>query len=121
FASSRSGGSPQMPAPVMRIAPKPMRRTVRSPPTSMVPEAAAELESVIGRRVSGDGIGPELPAVPGRVLDEDHAHVTAVEHLRRGARGCQLRFDARSIVAELDGRVGPRVRAMVGIEAEVDL
>ena len=41
FASSRSGGGPQMPRPVIRIAPKPRRLTVRSPPTSMVPASPA--------------------------------------------------------------------------------
>src|SRR5580693_5861354 len=38
---SRLGGSPQMPGPVIRMAPNPIRLTVRSPPTSMVPAAAA--------------------------------------------------------------------------------
>src|SRR4029453_7012520 len=37
FASSRSAGGPQMPSPVIRMAPKPRRLTVRSPPTSIVP------------------------------------------------------------------------------------
>src|SRR5437762_1727730 len=32
FASSRSFGQPQMPSPVIRIAPNPSRFTVRSPP-----------------------------------------------------------------------------------------
>src|SRR6266568_5391348 len=41
MAWSRLGGSPQMPGPVTRMAPNPMRLTVRSPPTSMVPAAAA--------------------------------------------------------------------------------
>src|SRR5580704_17379117 len=41
MACSRLGGSPQIPVPVIRIAPKPRRLTVRSPPTSMVPAAAA--------------------------------------------------------------------------------
>src|SRR5580704_1514361 len=41
MAWSRLGGSPQMPRPVIRIAPNPRRLTVRSPPTSMVPAAAA--------------------------------------------------------------------------------
>src|SRR5271165_3721489 len=36
-ASSRSFGSPQMPGPVMRIAPYPSRLTVRSPPSAKVP------------------------------------------------------------------------------------
>src|SRR5258705_6579416 len=33
----RSGGSPHTPRPVMRIAPKPRRATVRSPPIVIVP------------------------------------------------------------------------------------
>src|SRR5437773_10803182 len=39
--SSRSSGSPQMPAPVIRMAPKPKRFTVKSPPRSIVPASAA--------------------------------------------------------------------------------
>jgi hypothetical protein len=35
------GGRPQMPSPVMRMAPKPRRVTSRSPPMLNVPEAAA--------------------------------------------------------------------------------
>src|SRR5579871_802353 len=41
LARSRSGGGPQTPGPVIRIAPKPSRFTVRSPPTSILPAAAA--------------------------------------------------------------------------------
>src|ERR1700722_9880723 len=41
MACSRLDGSPQTPGPVIRIAPKPRRLTVRSPPTSIVPAAAA--------------------------------------------------------------------------------
>src|ERR1700758_1994465 len=49
FASSRSGGSPQIPLPVIRMAPNPRRLTVRSPPTSRVPAASAVIcELVIG-------------------------------------------------------------------------
>src|ERR1700722_12197106 len=40
-ASFASRGSPQMPSPVMRIAPKPMRLTCKSPPINSVPAAAA--------------------------------------------------------------------------------
>jgi len=43
FAASRSAGQPQMPLPTMRIAPKPIRLTVRSPPIVSVPAAAAGL------------------------------------------------------------------------------
>src|SRR5664279_1788938 len=41
FASSGSSGSPQMPAPVTRMAPKPSRLTTRSPPMVNEPAAAA--------------------------------------------------------------------------------
>src|ERR1700759_1350071 len=41
MAWSRLGGSPQIPGPGIRMAPNPGRLTVRSPPTSMVPAAAA--------------------------------------------------------------------------------
>src|SRR5476649_1457959 len=37
IAPLRSGGSPHIPRPVMRIAPKPIRATVRSPPIVIVP------------------------------------------------------------------------------------
>src|SRR3984885_11392358 len=40
-ASLRSLGSPQIPSPVMRIAPYPSRLTVRSPPSAKVPAASA--------------------------------------------------------------------------------
>src|SRR6266480_7181951 len=36
FAFSRSGGQPQIPSPVNRIAPKPSRLTERSPPSRNV-------------------------------------------------------------------------------------
>src|SRR5258706_14070998 len=41
FASSRFGGSPQIPSPVIRIAPQPRRFTVRSPPMLIGPAADA--------------------------------------------------------------------------------
>src|SRR5262249_19294519 len=53
FAVSRSGGSPQMPGPVIRIAPKPSRLTVRSPPTSMVPAFAAVIWLFMGSPFGG--------------------------------------------------------------------
>src|SRR5262249_16987665 len=40
-ALARSGGQPQMPSPVMRIAPNPNRLTVRSPPNFQVGLVAA--------------------------------------------------------------------------------
>src|SRR6478672_6349694 len=47
LATSRSGGSPQIPEPVIRIAPKPSRLTVRSPPMPIVPASAADAVSVM--------------------------------------------------------------------------
>src|SRR5213080_5239620 len=41
FARSRSAGGPQMPDPVIRMAPTQRRLTVRSPPTSIVPAVLA--------------------------------------------------------------------------------
>src|SRR5580700_1685439 len=41
MACSRLDGSPQTPEPVIRIAPNPSLFTVRSPPMSIVPAAAA--------------------------------------------------------------------------------
>ena len=40
-AAARSLGGPQMPSPVIRIAPNPSRLTVSSPPNVMVPAALA--------------------------------------------------------------------------------
>src|SRR5215475_8477117 len=53
FAVSRSGGSPQMPGPVIRIAPKPSRLTVRSPPTSMDPAFDAVIWLFMGSPFGG--------------------------------------------------------------------
>src|SRR5580692_6878661 len=41
MATSRSAGGPQIPFPVILMAPKPSRLTVRSPPTSIVPASPA--------------------------------------------------------------------------------
>src|ERR1019366_7542956 len=42
IAVARSFGGPQIPSPVRRIAPKPRRLTVSSPPSSIVPAVAAD-------------------------------------------------------------------------------
>jgi hypothetical protein len=42
LAASGSSGGPQMPSPVMRIAPKPTRLTSRSPPMVKVAVTASE-------------------------------------------------------------------------------
>src|SRR5260221_892473 len=43
MAALASGGSPHAPRPVMRIAPKPIRATVRSPPMVIVPASCRRL------------------------------------------------------------------------------
>jgi hypothetical protein len=77
FASSRSAGWPQIPSPVIRMAPKPRRLTVRSPPTSIVPAIAACTDftsdidqtsfdcphpSLSPRRALEPALGPKLAA-----------------------------------------------------------
>src|SRR5207249_7149752 len=47
FAFSRSGGQPQIPSPVSRIAPKPSRLTSRSPPNSNVESLACAVAATI--------------------------------------------------------------------------
>src|SRR5260221_619294 len=42
IAALRSLGGPQIPSPVRRMAPKPRRLTVSSPPKSIVPQSAAD-------------------------------------------------------------------------------
>src|SRR5690242_7131763 len=70
MAAARSGGSPQTPAPVMRIAPNPRRLTVRSPPRVMVPAAAGpafvvipfSCDSQLSSRADFATISPDLDA-----------------------------------------------------------
>src|SRR6266480_4506347 len=47
FAFSRSGGQPQIPSPVNRIAPKPSRLTKRSPPNKNVSSLLLVLAAAI--------------------------------------------------------------------------
>src|SRR6202521_2417997 len=58
--SSRSAGSPQIPSPVMRIAPKPNRLTGRSPPMSMVPASAALMVVVRSAMTSSSNSRPPV-------------------------------------------------------------
>src|SRR5678815_975423 len=71
-ALARSGGSPQMPWPVSRIAPKPIRRTTRSPPSVIEPAAAAGSSLGIGLPFGGGekglGLVDAAPAEESQVL-----------------------------------------------------
>src|SRR6266542_3786276 len=64
FAFSRSGGQPQIPSPVNRIAPKPSRLTKRSPPnknvSSLACPAVAQRRRVLMLRVSDDSVGGSI-------------------------------------------------------------
>src|SRR5438094_7011459 len=50
FAFSRSGGQPQIPSPVNRIAPKPSRLTNRSPPNKNVSPLLLALARAVATR-----------------------------------------------------------------------
>ena len=69
-AVAGSSGGPQMPSPVMRMAPKPRRMTGRSPPSLKVPLGVAEgaAERVAGRGgPGGRGVSHhQVPRPPGR-------------------------------------------------------
>src|SRR5437762_3030488 len=58
FAFSRSGGQPQIPSPVNRIAPKPSRLTNRSPPSKNV----SSLLLVLAAAISFDNPPVKTPA-----------------------------------------------------------
>src|SRR5207244_12245467 len=60
FAFSRSGGQPQIPSPVRRIAPKPSRLTNRSPPNKNV----SPLLPVLAAVTSFDNPPVRTPAAP---------------------------------------------------------
>src|SRR5687768_3126520 len=59
FASSRSAGGPQIPSPVIRIAPNPRRRTSSSRPRVRVPAADASVV-VKAMRCPYPGVGPSI-------------------------------------------------------------
>src|SRR5215472_607902 len=65
MACSRLGGSPQIPRPVIRIAPNPRRLTVRSPPISTVPAAVADGCVLILPSLSSAGIASLSLTKPG--------------------------------------------------------
>src|SRR5204863_2059364 len=104
FAPSRSGGGPQMPSPVIRIAPNPSRRISKSPPRVTVPAADASIAS--------RAIACKVPAPPtgetawlGILLEgEGELHVGPGHRderarLRRAAvEGGELRVDHRDEV-----------------------
>src|SRR5271155_1389014 len=69
FASSRSAGHPHTPSPVIRMAPYPSRLTVRSPPTSIVPAAAAVGVAILFAPLVDSGTLRRRPAESADRLD----------------------------------------------------
>src|SRR6266516_144561 len=73
LAWSASGGSPQMPSPVTRIAPNPIRATTRSPPISMAPARARTrtrpdaLRRPRGSELLGDVLCRQAERMPDRI------------------------------------------------------
>src|SRR5256885_1558050 len=125
MASSRSSGGPQMPSPVMRMAPKPRRRTVRSPRVMVssrvvvgmprfyprppsYPSALADLGRHDRRRQEG-AVGHPPQEIAGPVDTDDFeaagpgAESAAHTHLgagRQGGRGGRVRGE---VVAHQEG------------------
>src|SRR5690348_3647398 len=76
-APSWSSGGPQMPSPVMRIAPKPRRRTFTSPPRPTVPAAAASVASIVTARKVPAAPSPETQRSGALLIREREPHVHA--------------------------------------------
>src|SRR4051812_783833 len=115
IALSWSGGSPQIPSPVMRIAPYPRRVTSRSPPILKVPDAVAVV--VMGPRVPRRrasyparamtaGSIPPASATGAAVFDVERFEWPSPEQLELhgrwyGVRG--LRFVRPTLMLRADG------------------
>src|SRR4051794_37303939 len=88
MASSWSSGGPQMPSPVMRMAPKPMRRTVMSPrlnvpdgcPVVVISQPKASPDAADSKHCGGDD---EVRVVLDRALDADEQDAQREDPPRR--------------------------------------
>src|SRR5438876_3807996 len=74
FAFSRSGGQPQIPSPVNRIAPKPSRLTNRSPPSKNV----SSLLLVLAAAISFDNPPVRTPAALAESAAKNVRRVTSL-------------------------------------------
>src|SRR6202011_5156976 len=89
-ALSRSGGQPQMPSPVIRIAPKPSRLTERSPPNrkrELVPASAGA--GGFAAKIMFDPPAISV-APPARVVPRNFRRVIEVRDRRSEDRGQKL-------------------------------
>src|SRR5881398_2117889 len=75
FAFSRSGGQPQIPSPVSRIAPNPSRLTDRSPPNKNVSSLLLALPAA----AKNFGSPPvRTPAAPAEIVPKNVRRVTSL-------------------------------------------
>src|SRR6476620_11850214 len=74
FAFSRSGGQPQMPSPVSRIAPNPSRLTKRSPPNKSVSSSLLVLAAA--RNLDKSPV--KTPAAPAEIAPKNVRRVTSL-------------------------------------------
>src|SRR5207248_10836428 len=93
FAFSRSGGQPQIPSPISRIAPKPSRLTNRSPPNLNVesPACAAAARSF-------DKSPVRTPAALAEITCKK------VPHLIAGKICCRYQLSTMDRSSEISGR-----------------
>src|SRR5437762_9791628 len=90
FAFSRSGGQPQIPSPVNRIAPKPSRLTTRSPPNKNVSPVLLVL--VLAAATSFDNPPVRTPAAPAEITPKNVLRLITVKYV--AAINSQLRKGA---------------------------
>src|SRR5487761_770308 len=99
-AVATSGGSPQTPRPVTRIAPKPRRLTLRSAPSTMCPAAAAFMLAFMGtsalRASKSHAERDRIPRLDRRSAYRqprragDGAHGKARLHAHHARQACQM-------------------------------
>src|SRR5580765_2464783 len=104
-AFCRSGGQPQMPSPVTRIAPKPSRLTVKSPPKLNVGFVAMfDDVAVFAPRITSDF--PARSAAPlARVIPTNLRRVTLAFSLRCEASSCMSAQRTSTQIAVNAGRL----------------
>src|SRR5947209_3290317 len=79
FAFSRSGGQPQIPSPVSRIAPNPSRLTVRSPPNENVSSLLLMLTLVAATIFDNPPV--KTPAAPADIAPTKVRRVMQVKYV----------------------------------------
>src|SRR6266436_8215508 len=77
FAFSRSGGQPQIPSPVNRIAPNPSRLTNRSPPNKNV----SSLLLALAAATSFGNPPIKTPAAPAEIVPKNVLRLIAIKYV----------------------------------------